>query len=368
MPGAIFAAAIGPLGKDLQSARGQERHSVGEALRPTVIVLIALGLLAFTATAVAAGQFIQRDRDRWSTEGARLMASGMVRGQVRLIQLATSAVIALGAVVTALVVMVLASPLAPVGALHDIDPAQGFGLDGTVAATGAGTIVLMIAAFALVSSWASRRADRATPGRSPWLANASSRPAAMAGLSLAFRTDRGRGRMWRSVTATTLATALFALGVAFVAAAVTLSATPSRYGFDADLLAVNQYGEQSPAQLRQAFADHDDVAAATGFTAANLLLDGRAVPGIAATRGEGRAHAHARPRRTGTHRPGDRRRPGHARQPRRPRRRPRTGAAHQGRSCRRRGEAVEMRIVGVATFPPVNQGGSDTPASASAPS
>ena len=182
----------------------------------------------------------------------------------------------------------------------------------------------------------------------------------MAGLSLAFRADRGRGRMWRSVTATTLATALFALGVAFVAAAVTLSATPSRYGFDADLLAVNQYGEQSPAQLQQAFADHDDVAAATGFTAANLLLDGRAVPGIAASAVKGELTptlVRGEPARTdreivvgldtldslGAH-VGDLVKARLIRVAR-------AGAA---------GEAVEMRIVGVATFPPVNQGGSDT--------
>ena len=112
--------------------------------------------------------------------------------------------------------------------------------------------------------------------------NAISRPASFAGLLLAFRTSRGRGRTWRTVTATAIAAIVFALSGAFVASAITLSETPARYGFDADLLAVNQFGNQSESELVAAFAT-DDVEAATGFTAGTFLLDGQAVPGIAAT-------------------------------------------------------------------------------------
>jgi hypothetical protein len=64
---------------------------------------------------------------------------------------------------------------------------------------------------------------------------------------------------------------------------VTLTDTPARYGFDADLIALNQYGDQSAAALGKAFVDDDSVAAATGFTSGTFLVDGLAVPGIAAT-------------------------------------------------------------------------------------
>ena len=82
-----LAPAVADLGHDLQSARSQERQSVNEALRPLVIALVALGLLAFAATAVAVAQVMQRDRDRWRPENATLLRVGMTRGQLRLIQL-----------------------------------------------------------------------------------------------------------------------------------------------------------------------------------------------------------------------------------------------------------------------------------------
>ena len=96
--------------------------------------------------------------------------------------------------------------------------------------------------------------------------------------------------------------------------------TPSRYGFDADLLALNAYGDQSLEALSTAFGEADDVVAATGFTLVPFLLDGRAVPGLAATtiKGEltptivegraaaGRRRGRRRSRHAGRPRRGDR--------------------------------------------------------------
>ena len=75
---------------------------MSDALRPTLVVLVALGVLAFGATAVGAAQVIQRDRDRWRADSATLLAAGMVRRQVRLVQLVTTGVLAVVAVATAL--------------------------------------------------------------------------------------------------------------------------------------------------------------------------------------------------------------------------------------------------------------------------
>ena len=47
-----LAAAVGSLGHELQSARSLETDATNEALRPLIIVVVALGLLAFGATAV----------------------------------------------------------------------------------------------------------------------------------------------------------------------------------------------------------------------------------------------------------------------------------------------------------------------------
>jgi hypothetical protein len=105
------------------------------------------------------------------------------------------------------------------------------------------------------------------------------------GLSMVLRPDRANGRVHgrRSILATIAATGIVALAAAFVSSAIALTTTPSRYGFDVDLVALNAYGDQSPADLQRAFAARDDVDAASSFTSVSLLLDGRAVPGLATT-------------------------------------------------------------------------------------
>jgi hypothetical protein len=74
---------------------------------------------------------------------------------------------------------------------------------------------------------------------------------------------------------------------AFVSSAIALTDTPARYGFDADLVAVNPYGDQPVSALAHAFGERDDVVAATGYTEGSFLVDGHAVPGLAATRVKG---------------------------------------------------------------------------------
>ena len=187
-------------------------------------------------------------------------------------------------------------------------------------------------------------------------------PTTLAGLTLALRPEGGRLRTWRSVATTTLTVMLFGAVVASVVSAVVLIGTPARYGFDADLLALNQYGDQSPGDLTAAFARDRDVVAATGYTAANLLARRPRVPGLAATPVKGdlaptilRGDA---PRAAGeivlgqqtfqmSGRTSERSCRSGSRQPTSPARAARDAAD----------DAVEMRVVGVATFPPVNQAG-----------
>ena len=148
-----------------------------------------------------------------------------------------------------------------------------------------------------------------------------------------------------------------ALCAAFVASAVVLIDTPADYGFDADLVALNPYGDQAESALQQAFGDRDDVVAATGFTSGSFLVDGRAVPGVAATPVKGeltptilRGPAGARGRR-------DRRGRRHARRPSAPTSAtscPCSSSAPRAAS-ETTGDPVRLRIVGVATFPAVSQ-------------
>ena len=77
-----LAAKLGALGHQLQSARVQEQQSVNDALRPLLIVLVALGVLAFGASAVATAQVVQRNRDRVLSDDTRLHTMGMSRRQI----------------------------------------------------------------------------------------------------------------------------------------------------------------------------------------------------------------------------------------------------------------------------------------------
>ena len=353
-----LATAVGALGHELQAVRSQEQDAINESLRPLVIVLVALGLLALAATAVAAGQIIPRVLDRGGAEGETLRTLGMVRAQLRLTDLVSAGVVALLAIITAVGAMLAASPVATVGPLHDLDPMQGLTVDATVAVVGAVAIAVLILLLTFGVSSDRRDTARRAPNPAPWLANVPG-PTAAAGLTLAMRGDGG-GRPWRQLAATTIATALLAMCATFVPSAVALSETPSHYGLGGDLIALNAYGDQSPDDLGRAFGGNDDVVAATGFTLTSLLLDGRGVPALAATAVKGEL--------TPTILDG----------------RPVTAADEivVGRDTleslganvddvvpvqlatsgsRDAGEALDLRIVGVATFPPVSQVGSDVP-------
>lgn len=277
-----IAPQVGELGFEMSEARNQDRERVNDSLRPLVIILVALGVLAFIATTIVAGQIIQRDQERWRADDERLTVLGMVRPQVLLVRMATSGAMAVIAVVTAIAVMVATSPVAPLGPLHEFDPAQGIVVDPAVAVAGLVAIVASILGITAGSALLGRHPTRPTTTAAASRVAAVRRPAAVAGLTLALRTAAGRWQAWRSVGFATAAVVLASVVATLVVSAVTLSDTPSRYGADWDLVAVNAFGDQSEAALHDAF-DGDDVVAATGYTGYTFLVNGRAVPGLAAT-------------------------------------------------------------------------------------
>jgi len=362
-----LAPAIGGFADTLQSARTQERHATNDALHPMLIVLLSIAALAFGAAAVAAAQVVQRNRERWRVDSERLRTLGMARLEIRMVELTTSGVVAVVAILIAIVVMLMVSPVAPIGPLHGLDPAQGVNIDVPVALVGAASIIVTLSLLTLLFSTVHRREPRPALHHSPALAQIPSGLAASTGLTLALRADDGRGRGWRGIAATTIATGLLALCTVFVASAVALTGTPSHYGFDADLLAVNPYGDQSPAELTRVFGDRPDVVAVSGFTSGSFLLDGRAVPGLAASnlKGEvtptmlrGRAPRTASEIVVGRdtldligHDVGDVIGVQLL-----------TGSGSSGFAAAKPAQdPIKLRVVGVATYPPVAQVGTDMP-------
>ncbi len=275
--------AVGALGFELQQAREQGRQSVNDALRPLVTILGALALLALGAATIAAVQAVQREQERWRADDDNLRVLGMVRAQTLLVGLASTTVVAITATAVAMAVVLVASPLAPVGPLRPFDPERGYSIDLTVAAAGLMTIWVILTAVtvAVMRRPASARAGTLT--KASGLSAVARGPATVAGLALALRAGGGRRDVWRSVGATTAAVALTATIATVVVAIASLSATPDRYGLDWDLIAVTQFGDQTPEALRTAFGDDGDIVGVTGFTTAGFVINGLAVPGVATT-------------------------------------------------------------------------------------
>jgi hypothetical protein len=162
----------------------------------------------------------------------------------------------------------------------------------SVAAAGAVFVVLVAlgaAAVAGLRSSSERSSSRARPST---LSKIVGRPAAVAGLSLAIQgTARQRRRTWSAVGSAAATVALTAAVVALGWSAKALVDQPKRFGYDWDVIALNAFDDQAPAALKTLFADDPDVTAVTGFTSNLYSLDGKlVVSGFAVTEVEGSMH------------------------------------------------------------------------------
>lgn len=268
-------------GFEMSESRADDRQGVADALRPLVVLLAVVGALALLATLVATSQLLQREHQRWRDDDATLTVLGVDQAQRVLIAILSVALMSAAAAAVAVLVLLAASPLAPAGPLHDADPGQGIFLDDTVAV--AGVVVIALATTLLAAGYA-LTGGRRRQGRSPRVSRVlglAKGPTALAGLTLALRTSGDRSRLWRSVGFAVASVALASVVVTVVSSAVVLSAEPVRYGVGWDVMAVNPFGDQVPEALGAAFGG-DEVESATSYSAWTFIVDGQAVPGIAA--------------------------------------------------------------------------------------
>jgi hypothetical protein len=279
-----LAQRLSEKGMFLSESRAQERRGVEEALRPTITVLVALGLLGSLALVVLAVQVAQRRQDRWRDDDEVLTALGVTRGGRALVHLSSvAAEVVVGALV-AVGVMLLASPLAPIGPLHEIDPGQGMHLDVAVAAVGAAALVgaLGFVTVVLIYRRPARTREVERPSR---LTARAQRATSLAGLSLALRARR-RASVRLAVVVTVAATLLAAVATVVVSGR-SLVDEGRRYGVNFDVLAFNAFGDQTPEGVERVFGGPEVVRSAS-YTNYPMLVDGRTVPGLGITplRGE----------------------------------------------------------------------------------
>jgi hypothetical protein len=279
-----LAQPLSDRGFEIAEVRASERRGVEEALRPSVTVLAALGVLAGLATVVVAVQVAQRQQERWRADDEVLSALGTTRGARAVAHLAVlSAGVALAALI-ATAVMLLASPRAPIGPLHELDPGRGVGLDATVAVVGILALVALLSLATTALVFAGRSPNRVVDRPTRLTANAQ-RPSSLAGVSLALRGRRRSGL--RLALAATAGAALLAGVATVVQSSRAVLATPERYGVNFDVLAINAFGDQEEGAIERAFGG-PEVTAATSFTNVALLVEGRTVPGVGITDLKGR--------------------------------------------------------------------------------
>ncbi len=277
------SAQVATFGYEVQERRSESVASTSQALRPLHVVVVALGALVLLATLVVAAQLLQRERERWRRDDAILIALGFTRWQVASAHVATALLLTPLIVVIALATMWLASPIAPLGPLHDVDPAQGFALDLTMAAFGVLAIVLVILGLAMSYAWPGAGTASTPRRRTRRVAPLPiRRPAALAGLSLGLVGAAGRSRIVRSIGTIATAVALTAFVATAVASARDLTHTPARYGLGGDVLALTPYGNQSLPVLDEMFAGDPAVRAAAAYKSLTVLVEGEVVAGMAA--------------------------------------------------------------------------------------
>src|SRR5215470_2481947 len=180
-------------------------RGVQQGIKPQAVALAVLGGLAALALLVLAGQAMAQLLDRSAPDLAGLRAMGTSRGQAALGSGLAGMAAILGGTALAVVGAVAVSPLAPVGAVRQFDPAGGVQADPLVLAGGGCALAAALLAVLGVLAWRSVR----PPGSAP-AARASSVAAAAAAAGLPVTAvvgarealERGAGRHRVPVLAT----------------------------------------------------------------------------------------------------------------------------------------------------------------------
>ena len=268
-------------------------HEVQQGIEPQAVALAVLGGLAALALLVLAGQAMAQLLDRSTPDLAGLRAVGASRGQAALATGLAGAVAVLGGTALAVAGAITVSPLAPVGAVREFDPARGVQADPLVLAGGGCLLAAALLAVLGVLAWRSVR----PPGDIP-AARASSVAAAAAAAGLPVSAvvgtrealERGAGRRPVPVLATlagsVMAVMAVTMAVVFGASLTGLVANPARYGWNWTLLMDSQggYGSWPPAQMDRLVSGQPGVTGWSTFAFTQIPIDGQDVPVLGLTR------------------------------------------------------------------------------------
>jgi len=194
----------------------------------------------------------------------------------------------------AIAVAVAASPLAPLGQLHRLEPDPGVSLDWTVLGAGAAFFLLALSGTTAVLAYAevSARSQRRGAASRRSAAAAMTAPlivpaTAAAGICLAFGPGPGgNSRPARpSISGTVVALVVLVGSLVFGASLSNLVSHPALYGWtwDREMLAGSGYGNIPLPQARLMLGHDPDIAAWSGAYFDSVEINGHSVPVIAMT-------------------------------------------------------------------------------------
>jgi hypothetical protein len=265
-----------------------------QAIRPEAVALAVFGVIALLAALIIGTQAISRQLYASTADAGVLRALGApAAATVADGLLAVVGAVAAGAVLAAAVAVGL-SPLTLFGPVRSVEPAPGIDADWTVLGPGMAVLALLLAAVAagiayrLAPHRAARRGTGAGRGSGVAAAALAAGLPASGAAGLRFALEPGHGRTAvpvRSVLAGTVLAVL--VGVATLTFGASLSALvsrPSLYGwnFDYALYAIDGYGPIPSRWAGPLLARDRYVAATAGVYFATVLIDGQAVPAMAA--------------------------------------------------------------------------------------
>jgi hypothetical protein len=262
---------------------------VEAAIRPESIALAVFGAIAVLATLLIAAQLIGRELRTDLDDLYVLRALGADPRMTR----ADGLIGVLGAVLAGSLLAVLVaiglSPLAPIGAVREVDPRPRVSFDWLVLGLGFAVFTVgLVAVAGVLAYWRSPdravRREQQSTGASPPIVNMamSSGLPAPAKIGVSFALDPGRGRTSVPVRSALLGTALAVLTVVatltFGSGLQTLVSHPALYGWNWSYVLETANSGSVPPQVGTLLEHDPDVAAWSGFRFANAQIDGQTVP------------------------------------------------------------------------------------------
>ena len=271
-------------------------RNVQEAIRPQAVALLVLGGIATLALLVFVGQGLAQLLGRSAPDLAVVRALGGTRAQSALAVSLPGAVAILGGMVLAVAGAVAVSPLAPVGAVRQFDPARGVRADGLVLGAGSVLLAALLLGLLAVLAWRTVRksaspAQRRASVIARAVASAGLPASAVVGSRNALEPGSGgpaapaRTALLGSVAAVTAVIVAVVFGISLTG----LVRHPARYGWNWDVLiqAEGGYGNFTPGVLNRLVGAQPLVAGWSSFGFGQLTVDGLVIPVLGVQRERG---------------------------------------------------------------------------------